>query len=195
MEGDELMSSVQPAQKTHLTNIMKKTGKSIEELTALIQNSGFEQHGELRTMVMRELGLGYGDANTLVHAVQKSDGQRQAEKETQAEILDQLYKGAKAPLRPIHEAVMREVSRLGEVEILPKKGYVSLRRNKQFAMLGPVTTKQVELGLNVKDLPPADRLIEQPHGSLCNYIVRLSDPSQVNSELAAWVKFAYEAAG
>ena len=29
---------------------------------------------------------------------------------------------------------------------------------------------------------------------MCNYIVRLTDVSQVNSELEAWIKFAYEAA-
>ncbi len=158
------MSTLQQAQKTHLNNIVKKSGKSMEELSAFIQNSGLKQHGELRTMVMRELGLGYGDANALVHAVQKSDGERQAEMKSQEEILDELYKGAKAPLRPIHEAVMREVSRLGEFEILPKKGYVSLRRNRQFAMLGPAANKRVELGLNVKDLPPSTRLVEEPRG-------------------------------
>jgi hypothetical protein len=194
MEGDDLMSSVQQAQKTHLNNIIKKTGKSVQELTTLIQNSGLKQHGELRTMVMRELGLGYGDANALVHVIQKSNGQRQVEKKNQDEILDELYKGAKAPLRPIHEAVMRDVTRLGEIEILPQKGYVSLRRKKQFATIGPSTSKRVEVGLNVKDLPPSTRLIEEPHGSMCNYIVLLTDPSQVNSELAAWLKFAYEAA-
>src|SRR5512144_3059983 len=105
------MSSLQRAQRTHLDNIQKKTGKSMEELSHLVQKSGLTRHGELRTMVMRELGLGYGDANALVHAVQRSDGERQAEGKPSTEVLDEIYKGTKAPLRPIHEAVMREVSR------------------------------------------------------------------------------------
>ena len=189
------MSSLEQAQQTHLDNIQKKTGKSIDEVATLVNKSGLSQHGELRTMLMRELGLSYGDANALVHAVQKSDGQRQAEGKGEEEVLDEIYKGAKAPLRPIHEAVMREIVKFGEFEIVPKKGYVSLRRKKQFAMLGPATAKRVEVGLNVKDLPPSEHLLEQPRGSMCNYIVRLTDVSQVNSELEAWIKFAYEAAG
>jgi hypothetical protein len=188
------MSSLQQAQRTHLDNIQKKTGKSLEELSHLVQKSGLTRHGELRTMVMRELGLGYGDANALVHAVQRSDVERQAEGKPSTEVLDEIYKGTKAPLRPIHEAVMREVSRYSEYEVVPKKGYVSLRRKRQFAMLGPVTTKRVELGLNVKDLPPSARLVEQPRGSMCNYVVQLTDPAEVNAEVAAWIKFAYEAA-
>jgi hypothetical protein len=189
------MSSLEHAQQAQLDNIRKKTGKTMQELTALVKNSGLTQHGELRTMVMRELGLTYGDANALVHAAQKSDGERQAEGMTQAEVLDGIYSGAKAALRPIHEALMKEINAFGEFEIVPKKGYISLRRKKQFAMLGPSTAKRVELGLNVKDLPPAERLLAQPHGSMCNYVVRLTDPIQVDAELVAWTKFAYENAG
>lgn len=189
------MSSMPQAQRTHLNTIMKKTGKNMKQLTALIQKSGLTRHGELRTMVMREFGLGYGDANTLVHAVERTDGEREVEKQSQEHVLDEIYKGAKAPLRPIHEAVMREVNRFGEFEMVPKKGYVSLRRKKQFVMLGPSRNKRVDLGLNVKDLPPSNRLIEEPRGSMCNYSVKLTDPAEVNAELTAWMKFAYEDAG
>ena len=110
-------------------------------------------------------------------------------------MLDELYSGAKAALRPIHEAVIKEIIKFGEFEILPKKGYLSLRRKKQFAMLGPATASRVELGLNIKDLPPADRLLQQPKGSMCNYVVKLTDTAQVNAELVTWAKFAYESAG
>jgi hypothetical protein len=189
------MSSLEQAQQTHLNNILKKTGKSIDELSLIVKKSGLHSHGELRSMVMRDMGLSYGDANALVHAVMMSDGQRQAEGKSQEEVLDGLYSGAKAGLRPIHEAVMREVVKFGEFESLPKKGYISMRRKKQFAMLGPATKARVELGLNIKDLPPAERLLEQPRGSMCNYIVKLTDPSQVNAELVTWIKFAYEEAG
>jgi hypothetical protein len=189
------MSSLQQAQQTHLDNIKKKTGKNMQQLTDLANKSGLTKHSEVRMMLMRELGLTYGDANALVHVVQKSDGESQAEGLSETEMLDHIYSGAKAGLRPIHEAVVREISRFGEFETVPKKGYVSMRRKKQFAMLGPSGTKKVELGLNIKDLPPANRLVEQPRGSMCNYIVRLTDPIEVNAELIAWAKFAFEEAG
>lgn len=189
------MSTLDQAVQTQVTNIQKKTGKTLEELAALVKNSGLTKHSEIRAMLMRNLGLGYGDANSLVHAVLKSDGTRAAQEKPTDEVLDEIYSGAKAALRPIHEAVMKGIIRLGEFEIVPKKGYVSLRRKKQFAMLGPASRTRLELGLNVKDLPPSERLLEQPKGTMCNYIVKITDPGQVDAELTTWVRFAFESAG
>lgn len=184
------MSSIDQAIQTQLGNIQKKTGKSLTELVAFVKNSGLSKHGELRAMAMRDLGLGYGDANLLIHTVQQGEDRR-----GEGDVLDGIYSGAKATLRPIHEAVMERIDGFGEFEIAPKKNYLSLRRRKQFAMLGPVTNTRLELGLNVKDLPPAERLLPQPRGSICNYIVKLTDISQVNAELVTWLRFAYESAG
>ena len=189
------MSSLDQAVQTHLDNIQKKTGKSLEEMAVIVKKSGYSKHAEIREMLMRKQGLSYGDANAVVHAVLHSDGKRLAENKNLEEVVDGMYSGARTVMRPIHEALMAEVSKLGEFEIEPKKGYLSLRRKKQFVMIGPVTGKRLELGLNIKDLPPAKRLLEQPRGSMCNYIVKLTDASQVDAELGAWLKFAYEDAG
>ena len=61
------MSSLDKAVETQLHNIEKKLGKSLDELTKVIQNSGLSKHGEIRQMLISDFGLGYGDANTLVH--------------------------------------------------------------------------------------------------------------------------------
>ncbi len=189
------MSSLAQPQKSQLTNILRKTGKNQKQLTSLIRNSGLTRQGELRTMVMRKLGLNYSDANALVHAVERTNGKRSEDAKRREEDLARIYKGSKAALRPIHEAVVRQVSHLGEYEMVPLKGTVSLRRKKQFACLTPAGAKKLDLCLNVKDLPPSKRLIEEPRGSECYYRVRLTGPEQVDAEVTAWIKFAYEDAG
>jgi len=191
------MATIKQAVETQINNILKKTGKTMAELTALVKGSGLSQHGQIREMLMRELTIGYGDANALVHAILQSDGTRAAEaKGLDFEaVISEIYSGPKAGLRPIHDALMTEIVSLGEFETLPKKGYVSLRRKKQFAMLGPGSNTRVDLGLNGKDLGPDPRLLEQPKGSMCNYVVRLTDPAQVDAVLAGWIKSAFEAAG
>jgi hypothetical protein len=188
------MSSLDKAVQTQIDNIQKKTGKSLAELAAVAQKSGLTKHGELRDMFKEKFALGHGDANTLVHVVLKSDGASAAEGKSMDAVLDEIYTGAKAAQRPIHEALMKRIDKFGEFEVVPKKGYVSLRRKKQFAMIGPKTNTRFEVGLNAKDLKKSPRLVEQPKGSMCNYIVVLNDAKEVDAELVVWIKSAYEGA-
>ena len=191
------MSTVEKAYATQLQNIQTKSGKTLLELAAIVQSSGLTRHGEIRAMLMRDLGLGYGDANSLVHFILRSDGERAAQAEglSTTDVLDEIYSGAKAGLRPIHERLMQAITRFGEFEIAPKKGYVSLRRKKQFAMLGPATNMRFEVGINSKTLQASPRLAAMPAGGMCNFKVKLTDPNEVDEELVAWLRQAYESAG
>jgi hypothetical protein len=191
------MNSVDQAYETQLKNIQTRTGKTLAQLKALMRQSGLTKHGEIRDMLKRDLGLGHGDANTLVHVYLKSVGTRAAEAKgaTLDDVLAEIYSGAKAELRPIHDKVMAAVHKFGEFEIAPKKGYVSLRRKKQFAMLGPASKMRVEIGLNMKGVTGTERLITQPPGGMCQYKVYLTAANDVDKELVAWIKQAYDNAG
>jgi hypothetical protein len=57
-----------------LKNIEARSGKTLGELTALIRASGLTKHGEIRDTPKRGLGMGHGDANTLVRHVLASHG-------------------------------------------------------------------------------------------------------------------------
>lgn len=191
------MTNIERAKQTQITNIQKKTGKTLEELAAIIQSSGLTKHGEIRSMLMEKLGLTYGDANSLVLFVQKTDAQLAAKDKglSTPEVLDEIYSGPKASLRPIHARLMNAIEQFGEFEIAPKKGYVSLRRKRQFAMLGPGSNTRIELRINIKSLEADERLIPQPAGSMCNYKVKLTAVNEVDETIIEWVRKAYEAAG
>ncbi|MBY0563890.1 MAG: hypothetical protein K2P58_06860 [Hyphomonadaceae bacterium] len=90
---------------------------------------------------------------------------------------------------------MRAVEGFGEFEIAPKKGYVSLRRKKQFAMLGPKTNDRFELGLNLKEQVAHPRIKAQPPGGMCQYIAALADAGEVDAALIAILRRAYDGAG
>jgi len=191
------MSVVDKAIETQLKNIQARTGKTLDQLGDLLRKSGFTKHGELRDFAKRELGLGHGDANTLVHVCLKSDGASAAAATGAStdDVLAEVYSGAKAALRPIHDAFMAEIGKFGEFEIAPKKGYVSLRRKKQFAMIGPGTKTRVDIGINLKGVRGTDRLVELPPGGMCQYKVAVTDAREVDQDLIGWVKQAYDAAG
>lgn len=83
---------------------------------------------------------------------------------------------------------------LAHLKLHQKKGYVSLRRKKQFAMITPATNSRVEVGINLKSLQATDRLAEMPANSMCHFKVKLTTVDEVDSELINWIKQAYEAA-
>jgi hypothetical protein len=191
------MSVVDKAIETQLKNIQAKTGKTLDQLGAMLRKSGLTKHGELRDFAKREFGLGHGDANTLVHTVLKSDGTSAAASSGASAdaVLDEIYSGPKAALRPIHDAFMAGIAKFGEFEIAPKKGYLSLRRKKQFAMIGPGTKTRVDIGINMKGVKGTDRLVELPPGGMCQYKVAVTDAKEVDTELIGWVRHAFDAAG
>jgi hypothetical protein len=186
------MSTPEEARATQIRNIEAKTGKDLAALRAAVTASGKVKHGEIRGWLMESLGLGYGDANTLAHFATAG---AHAPPASEDEVLADIYSGKKAHLRAVHDAVLAQVRPWGDFEIAPKKGYVALRRKKQFAMLGPKTAERAELGLNLKDNVASNRIAVQPPGGMCQYIVSLTKAEDVDGEVIAALKRAFDAAG
>jgi hypothetical protein len=86
------------------------------------------------------------------------------------------------------------VRSFGAFDEAPKKTYISLRRKKQFAMVGPATKDSVEIGLNAKNLEPNARLKVLPPGGMCNATTRITDSSELDATLVGWLRRAYDAA-
>jgi hypothetical protein len=187
------MSAIDQALETQLSNIEAKTGRSRAALGQDILAQGLSKHGEMVKWVKEAWGLGHGDANTLVHIARK--GAEGEGDDASADTLDAIYVGAKTDQRAIHEALMKQIDAFGPFEIAPKKGYVSLRRAKQFAMLGPKTNTRFELGVNLKD--DADHPLMKPvkPGGMCQYVISLHTADEIDDGVIAIVRRAYEAAG
>ena len=193
------MADPQAATRTQLRNIQTRTGKTIAELHTAVAATGLAKTGERRSWLMEHFKLGYGDANAVALFMDRPlpdlGDAPVAAAPAEGDPLDAIYAGPKAALRPLHDAVMKAVAALGPCEEAPKKSYVSLRRTKQFAMVGPATKDSVEIGLNAKDLPPHTRLKVQPPGSMCQATTRISSVAEVDATLKGWLKRAYDAAG
>ena len=186
------MNIVDKALETQIRNIQTRTGKSLDELFDVIRKSGLTKFGELRDMLKRDLKMGHGDANTLVHAFEAAKAEPAS---AGGDVLDEIYSGPKATLRPIHEKLMNAISAFGPFETAPKKAYVSLRRKKQFATIGPATKTRVEVGLNMKGVPATSRLIALPPGGMCQYKINVMEAGEVDKELIGWIQQAYDNAG
>jgi predicted transport protein len=188
MSGD----AIKQAMETQVKNLEEKTGKKIDEWIKIVQNSKLEKHGELVNMLKEKYGIGHGYANMVVHTAKQSHAGFAEEED----LINEQYKG-KESLRPWYDALMKIVKSLGkDVEVSPKKAYVSLRRKKQFAIIQPSTKTRLDVGLNLKDVTPSGKL--EAAGSwngMCSHRVKIEDATQVDAEVAQWLKTAYEQAG
>jgi hypothetical protein len=175
-----------------IAGLREKTGKSLDEWLAILRSSRLTRHKEFVTLLKKEHGLTHGFANMIALQALQTDSHTAADTDA---LVSAQYAGAKAGLRAIYDALLAAVRKFGgDVEVAPKKAYVSLRRRKQFAIIQPSTATRVDVGINLKGAEPTARL--EPSGSfnaMVSHRVRLSKPSDVDAELLAWLKRAYEA--
>lgn len=186
-------TSPDAALQTMIDKLPEKTGKSLEQWLKVLAKQKFEKHGEIVNWLKSEHAVTHGYANLIarMHLDAAAGDQGAA-----IDLVEVQYAGPKAGLRPIYDEIIRLVSAFGDdLEVSPKKTYVSLRRNKQFALVQPSTKTRVDVGINLKGQPATARLEESgSFNAMVSHRVRLSDTSEVDGELKRWLKKAYEAA-
>ena len=174
-----------------IANMPEKTGKSLEEWVKIVKASGLEKHGQIVKHLKTEHSMTHGFANL---AAMEARGKVVSKPAASGDLVANQYSGPKADLRPIYDALIAAVSKFGnDVEVSPKKAYVSLRRNKQFGLVQPSTKTRVDVGINTKGSEPTDRL--EASGSfnqMVSHRVRITEVAQVDTELIGWLKAAYD---
>lgn len=176
---------------TMVANLKDKTGRSLTEWLAIAKASRLEKHGALVNHLKGEFDLTHGYANLVAHKHLASSASAAAPDD----LVAQQYAGKKAPLRPIYDALIAVVGKFGkDVELAPKKAYVSLRRSKQFGLIQPSTATRVDVGLCLGDAPPSGRLeASGSFNSMVTHRVRIADSKEIDAELRGWLETAYEA--
>lgn len=175
-----------------IANLKEKTGRTLEEWRAVVNNSGAVKHGEIVRFLKEKHGVGHGFANLVAHKALKSDAGSVSET---TDLVAAQYAGAKAGLKPVYDALIKAAKACGPVEIAPKKAYVSLRRSKQFAIIQPSTKTRVDLGLNLKGEPPTDRLEKSgSFNAMVTHRIRLESPAEVDAEVKTWIRKAWAGA-
>ena len=181
--------------KSMIANMKEKTGKPLEDWIKIVQKKGAAKHGEIVKFLKADHGMTHGFANLVAHKTLKSDAGSVVE--GGEDLVGAQYAGAKADLKPIYDALTKIIDGFGnDVELAPKKAYVSVRRAKQFAIIQPSTKTRVDLGLNLKDEAATDRLeASGSFNAMVSHRIRLSEPREVDDDIKTWLKKAYDAAG
>jgi predicted transport protein len=188
------MSSPNDAMETMIQNLKEKTGKTLDEWLKFMKTKSFSKHGEMVSFLKKEQGVTHGYANLIAHKTLKSDALSLG---SETDLVADQYSGAKSSLRSIYDKIISRVQKFGsDVDISPKKTYVSLRRKKQFAIIRPSTSTRIDVGINLKGEKTTDRLeASGSFNTMVSHHVRIENEKQVDSELESWLKKAYENAG
>ncbi len=179
-------------EETMIANLEKNTGKSLAEWIKIVKASGKEKHGEMIKFLKTEHDFTHGFANLVVHKARQSD----AGSAEESDLVDGQYKG-KEQFRPIYDDLIKKIKAFGgDVEIAPKKAYVSLRRKKQFGLIQPSTKSRLDIGINLKDAKPTGKLeASGSFNSMVSHRVRVESASDVDKNVVQWLKKAYDDAG
>jgi predicted transport protein len=178
---------------TQIRNIERDYGKPMSDWVEIVNSSGLTKHTEIVSMLKSEHGMRHGAAHRTA-LVARTALQPPATNATEA--VDLLYSGKRSALRPLHDRLVDEVNRLGDdIELAPKKGYISIRSRKQFAMIQPSTTNRIDLGLVLKEHPVTARLESATSfNGLFTHRVRIATTEDIDVELLQWLADAHRSA-
>ncbi len=167
--------------------LREKTGRSLEEWSALVKKLGARKHGEVVSILKGKHGVGHGYATLIAQRCL-------APLAGEGDLVAAQYKGERAHLKPIHDVLVAVAKKLGsDVKVSPKKTSVSLRRARQFALIVPATNTRIDLGLKLPGVPVKGRLEKWPD-TMCTHRVRLESKDNVDKEVLGWIAQAYAAA-
>lgn len=184
------MSDLTAAEQSQWRNLEQSSGKSQAQWLELAGKQNFAKHSELVNWLKSEFGLGHGNANLIAHRAKQAaaGGEPSAD-----DLLAAQYSGAKAALKPLYDELVSYINSLGsDIELSPKKAYVSLRRNKQFALIQPSTASRLDLGLNLKGVEPAGKLeASGSFNAMCSHRIRLGSSADIDDSVKHYLAEAY----
>ncbi len=188
-----MTDKIDQAFATMVKNLEEKTGKSLAQWVKIAKAMGDVKHGQIVKELKEKHGLGHGYANLVAHSAAGAVGENAPADD---DLVAAQYSGEKAGLRPIYDQLVKAVLAFGgDVEISPKKAYVSLRRSKQFGLIQPTTKTRIDVGINLKGVAPTGKLeASGSFNAMVSHRVRVESASDVTKELIGWLKKAYEAA-
>lgn len=185
------MSTVDDAMARMRLNLQERTGKSYAAWISVARSLGTAKHSDIVAYLKTAGPMGHGYANMIALESRKSDVI------AEEDPIDALFAGNKITLKPIYDAISKTINTFGrDIEFAPKKGYVSVRRAKQFAILQPSTATRFDIGINLKGVAPAGKLeASGTWNGMVSHRIKIASPEEFNKEIMLWLKQAYDQAG
>ena len=184
-----------------IAELKEKTGRSLEEWTALIKKEGPEDEKGRRAWLKSRHKLGTNHAGWLAERASGKGGEfddAESYRRSAARHVEEQYAGPKEKLRPIYDELLKLGKAMGaDVKACPCKTIVPLYREHVFAQIKPTTNTRIDLGLALahhKGKVPK-RLIDT--GGLAKkdritHRMELKAVEEIDGDVKKWLETAYD---
>lgn len=172
--------------------IRERTGRTLEEWIAHVKRNG-PVEPRARLAWLKEQGL---TMNYTGWVASRASGKGGRENYDPERLVDAMFAGPKAELRPIYEKLLNlGLSIAKDVKACPCSTIVPLYRNHVFAQIKPSTNTRIDVGFALGGMTPSGKLIDTGGFAKKDRIthrIPIASLGEINDEVKKWLKKAYE---
>ena len=187
--------SVHPSfdyEEAGLRLIKERTGKTLEEWIAHVKRNG-PAEPKARLAWLKKQGLKMNYAGWVASRASGTGGRENYDPER---LVDAMFAGPKAALRPIYEKLLNlGLSIAEDVKACPCSTIVPLYRNHVFAQIKPPTNTRIDMGFALGAMKPSGKLIDTGGFAKKDRIthrIPIASLAEIDDEVRKWLKKAYE---
>lgn len=181
--------------------LKEKTGRSFEEWVALVKKEGPKDEKSRAEWLKKKHEFTTFNAGWIAERAEGKGGDHDSPEsylKVAPRYVEEQYSGAKQNLRPIYDVLLALGRSIGaDVKACPCKTMVPLYRQHVFAQIKPTTNTRVDLGLcltHYKGKLP-ERIVDTGGAAKKDRIthrIEIKNISEINVEVKAWLKTAYD---
>ena len=180
-------------EESSMANLKERTGRSVEEWVRVVGKSGPATGKERIARLKEAHGI---TTNYALWIAKRVDGGGSSASYDPDAMVEAMFAGKKAALRPIYDCMLALAFGLGkDVRVSPCKTIVPFYRKHVFAQVKPTTATRIDLGFALKDLEPTGKLVWTggfEKGDRITHRIPVAFVEEIDKEVRKWLKHSYE---
>jgi hypothetical protein len=184
-------------EESSMANLKERTGRTLDEWVRIVKKSGPPSEKDRIAWLKSEHGITTNYAGWIAKRV---DGGGSAASYDPDAMVEEMFAGKKAGLRPIYDRMLELAFALGQdVRVSPCKTIVPFYRKHVFAQVKPTTAIRIDVGFAFKDRKPEGKLVSKlistggyEKGDRITHRVPVASVQEIDKEVRKWLKQAYE---
>jgi len=173
--------------------LKERTGRTLEEWMKIVKKLGPPAERERIAWLKEAHGV---TTNYALWIAKRADGGGSAATYDPDAMVEAMFAGKKAGLRPIYDRMLKLAFELGkDVRISPCKTMVPFYRKHVFAQVKPATNTRVDVGFALKDMKASGKLVLTggfEKGDRITHRIPVESPDGIDGEVKKWLKRSYE---